>query len=405
MRRPRVLTLIRNAKLVDWQIEQPGSLLIKDGQIIGLGTVTAFDALIEEANVIDAKGCTLMPAFIDLHVHFRDPGLTYKEDLQTGSMAALAGGYTTVNLMANTKPVCDTATKQAEIMHRAKELDLIDVYQAQAVTCAMQGEELTDFASSLGKLLSDDGKGIKSSTLMAKALQTAKMTGKLIQVHEENSDYAPDVTGLAEETMLARDIQLAKQTDAELYLCHMSTAKAMEQIRTAKAEGVKLIVEVTPHHLALADNPYKVHPPIRYDNDRQALIAGIKSGLVDIIGTDHAPHSLEDKEKGAPGLVGLETAFSVLYTTLVKENGISLKTLSQLLSHKGAEILGLNKGKLLPSNAADLVLVDLEKKRIIEPNEFQSKSKNTPFAHKEYQGEILWTMRAGQIKYRKDGQK
>lgn len=402
-----MLTVIRNAHLVDAVMDMQGSVLLKDGKILAIGSVAAFDSLTEDDSselcpVIDANGMTLMPAFIDLHVHFRDPGLTYKEDLETGSKAALAGGYTTVNLMANTKPVCDTASKQEDILKRAKALNLIDVYQAQAVTYELKGQELTDIANAKGKFLSDDGKGIMSDELMYRALKAAKQANKIIQVHEENTNFAPDVTGLAEETMLARDLSLVEELDAEIYLCHMSTQKSMEQIKQAKEKGLKVIVEATPHHLALADNSYKVHPPIRQEQDRLALIQGIKDGLVDIIGTDHAPHSEADKENGAPGLVGLETAFSVLYTSLVKEQGISLNCLSKLMSAKGAELLNLNKGRLLPGYLADLVLVDLEALNTIEPSHFHSKSHNTPFAKQKYQGEVVWTMKEAVMKYRKD---
>lgn len=394
-----MLTVIKNAHLVDAVMNMAGSLLLKEGQILAIGSVTAFDNL--EAEIIDVNGLTLLPAFVDLHAHFRDPGLTYKEDLKTGSKAALAGGYTTVNLMANTKPVCDTAEKQLEIMKRAKALDLIDVYQAQAVTYGLEGKELTDFANCHGLLLSDDGRGISSDQVMLKALQAAKANDKLVQAHEENPAFAPDESGLAEESMLVRDLLLAEKLKASLYLCHMSTAKSLELVAQAKAKGTDVIVEVTPHHLALSDNPYKVHPPIRHAKDRLALIEGIKNGLVDIIGTDHAPHSEQDKQEGAPGLVGLETAFSVLYTSLVLEHGISLQKLSELMSAKGAEILKIKKGRLCLGYQADLVLIDLDAVRTIEPANLHSKSKNTPFINKSYQGEVVWTMKDGVIKYRK----
>lgn len=400
-----MLTVIKNARLVDSEIDRQGSLLLQDERIIATGSIDAFSALEAEAAVIDAQGQTLMPAFVDLHAHFRDPGLTYKEDLLTGAQAALAGGYTAVNLMANTKPVCDTSEKQAAVMQRAADLDLIDIYQEQAITVNMQGEELTDFSSSLTPLLSDDGKGIADDKLMYKALEQAAANGKILQLHEENPEFAPDITGLAEETMVARDLTLAAAAKALVYLCHISTAKALKMVEIAKQNGVQVICEVTPHHLALADNPYKVHPPLRSAADCQALIEGIRKGTVDIIGTDHAPHSEADKAAGAPGLVGLETAFSVLYTVLVEENKISLSKLSQLLSLRGAEILNLEQGRVLPGYKANLTLVDLTASRTIKPEKFHSKSHNTPFAGRTYRGEILWTMHNGKIKWRKETDK
>jgi len=274
-----------------------------------------------------------MPAFIDLHVHFRDPGYTHKEDLMTGGLAGLKGGYTFVNLMGNTKPICSNMEVVDYVLNKAKELDLLDVHQCVSITTDFDGETLDhlDAIDNRVKIITDDGKGIKSNIVMYNAMNKAKDKGLIVMVHAEDGDLTPIDYRISENIITLRDIYLAGVTDSWLHLTHVSTKEAIDAIRTAKECGQKLLTcDVTPHHITLWDNSYRVNPPIREEEDAKALIQGIIDGTVDVIATDHAPHTKEDKENGSPGLVGLETAFSVSYTTLVKSGHIDLKKLSQL---------------------------------------------------------------------------
>lgn len=391
--------LIKNAIIVDKDSNFKGDILIENGIIKNVSENIENEKNFE---VIDAMGKVVMPAFVDLHVHFRDPGFTHKEDLESGSKSALRGGYTTVNLMANTKPICDSEEKHKDIVTRGKELDLVDIFQVVAVTENFDGENLVDYSTLSTKFLSDDGKGVLSDLTMYNALLSAKENNKTIMVHAEAEVFSKIDYRISEDLMTIRDVYLAKVTEAPIHFSHVSTVDSINAIRRGKKEGVKVTCEVTPHHIYLYDLPYRVHPPIRKKSDKEALIEAIKDGTVDAIATDHAPHTFEDKEKGAPGLVGLETAFCVSYTSLVKENGIDIKLLSKLMSYGGAKLLELNKGLIKEGYDADLVFVDLDKKIKINPNEFASKSRNTPFKDREFYGEILMTMKKGNIKYRKE---
>lgn len=391
--------LIKNVNIVDKDNNFFGEILIEDGKIIDVGENFIVD---EKTEVLDACGKTIMPAFVDLHVHFRDPGFTHKEDLKTGSLSALKGGYTTVNLMGNTKPICDSHEKQQDILKRAKEIDLIDIFQVVAVTKNFESEELVDYSTLKGtKFLSNDGKGVISDLMMYKALLSAKENDKTIMIHAEMEEFSKIDYRISEDLMTIRDIYLSKITDTPIHLCHVSTIDSINAVRQGKKDGVKVTCEVTPHHIYLYDNDYKVHPPIRTEKDVLALVEAIKDGTVDAIATDHAPHTAEDKLKGSPGLVGLETAFCVSYTSLVKNYGLDIKILSKLMSYGGAKLLGVNKGLIQKGYDADLVMVDLDKKIKVDSENFASKSKNTPFEAMEFFGEVLMTMRKGEIKYKK----
>lgn len=388
---------IINVRIIDKNRDEFADVAIKDGKISGIGDFKDRD------NVTDGKNLVLMPAFVDLHVHFRDPGFTYKEDLKSGSLSALKGGYTAVNLMGNTKPVCDNMDIYSDIMKRGKELDLVDINQVIAVTENLEGKILTDmdnFDKSV-KYLSDDGKGVVSTKVMYNALIKAKKNNLGIMVHAEDMDISSFDYRAAEDVMTIRDVYLAKITGTHVHFSHVSTADSLKAIIQGKQEGVNVTCEVTPHHISLFDMDYKVHPPIRSRKDVEYLIQGIKDGYVDAIATDHAPHTAEEKAKGSPGLVGLETAFCVSYTSLVRNNGLNLKDLSKVMSFNGAKLLKLNKGLIEVGYDADLVLLDLDKKIKVNADEFVSKSKNTPFNDKEFFGEVVWTMKSGNIKYQR----
>lgn len=388
--------LIKGARLVDQDIDLHGDVLIRDGKIAELGDDISFDGA-----VIDARGMCLMPSLVDMHAHFREPGYTWKEDLLTGGLAALKGGYSFVNLMGNTSPVCSDMETVEYVLNKADELDLVQVHQCVSITRGFDGNDIShlDNLDERVRMITDDGKGVSSSFVMYKAMEKAWENNLIIMSHAEDELITPIDYRLSENLETVRNIYLALHTRARLHLTHVSTEEAVDEIRRARLKGDNISCDVTPHHIALWDNPYRVNPPIRTKKDVDALIRGIEDGTVDAIATDHAPHTKEDKEKGSPGLSGLETAFSVCFTVLVRDNGLSLKLLSRLMSGRPAEIMGLDKGKLQEGYDGDLILVDLDRKLVVNTSSFVSKGKNTPFEGSELQGEILMTIRGGEIKY------
>ena len=393
--------LIKNVNLIDESNNFFGDIYIEKGVIKELGT-----ELNKECETLDGKGLVLMPAFIDTHAHFRDPGFEYKEDIESGSKAAVRGGYTTVTLMPNTKPVCSSKEILDYVVNKGKEVDLVDLYQTVSITKNLSGEEINHLREFEGnpnvKAITDDGKGVSDSKIMMEAMKIAKENNWIVMSHAESPEFSRVDMRLAENMMTWRDITLAKFIDCRLHMSHVSTKEAMKYIIEGKNDGVKVTCEITPHHLALNNkiSNYRVNPPIREEDDVNFLIKAIKMNYVDCIGTDHAPHSKEDKEKGAPGMIGIEQAFSICYTKLVKENHISLNKLSQLMSGNAAKLLNLNKGKLQPGFLGDLVLIDLNKKRIFKEEDIVSRSKNTPFNGMEFYGDVVLTIKNGKIVYK-----
>lgn len=393
--------LIKNVNLIDESNNFFGDIYIEKGVIKELGT-----ELNKECETLDGKGLVLMPAFIDTHAHFRDPGFEYKEDIESGSKAAVRGGYTTVTLMPNTKPVCSSKEVLDYVVNKGKEVGLVDLYQTVSITKNLSGEEINHLREFEGnpnvKAITDDGKGVSDSKIMMEAMKIAKENNWIVMSHAESPEFSKVDMRLAENMMTWRDITLAKFVDCRLHMSHVSTKEAMKYIIEGKNDGVKVTCEITPHHLALNNkiSNYRVNPPIREEGDVNFLIKAIKMNYVDCIGTDHAPHSKEDKEKGAPGMIGIEQAFSICYTKLVKENHISLNKLSQLMSGNAAKLLNLNKGKLQPGFLGDLVLIDLNKKRIFKEEDIVSRSKNTPFNGMEFYGDVVLTIKNGKIVYK-----
>ncbi|EJT6475377.1 TPA: dihydroorotase [Clostridium perfringens] len=393
--------LIKNVNLIDESNNFFGDIYIEKGLIKELGT-----ELNKECETLDGKGLVLMPAFIDTHAHFRDPGFEYKEDIESGSKAAVRGGYTTVTLMPNTKPVCSSKKVLDYVVNKGKEVGLVDLYQTVSITKNLSGEEINHLREFEGnpnvKAITDDGKGVSDSKIMMGAMKIAKENNWIVMSHAESPEFSKVDMRLAENMMTWRDITLAKFVDCRLHMSHVSTKEAMKYIIEGKNDGVKVTCEITPHHLALNNkiSNYRVNPPIREEEDVNFLIKAIKMNYVDCIGTDHAPHSKEDKEKGAPGMIGIEQAFSICYTKLVKENHISLNKLSQLMSGNAAKLLNINKGKLQPGFLGDLVLIDLNKKRIFKEEDIVSRSKNTPFNGMEFYGDVVVTIKNGKIVYK-----
>lgn len=395
--------LIKNANVVDSSQNFIGDVYIENGKIKELGTSINKN----DVEVIDAKGLTLMPAFVDTHAHFRDPGLTYKEDLETGSRAALRGGYTGVCLMGNTSPTCSTKEVLDYVKNKEESLKLIDIHQCVTITKNFDGKTLTHLEEFKNdkrvKAISDDGVGVSDSRVMMEAMKIAKENDWVIMSHAESNEFSDIDMRLAENMMTWRDITLAKVTGAKLHMAHVSTKEAMKYIIDGKCSGVNVTCEVTPHHIALTNdkNNYRVNPPIREKSDVDFLLKAISHGDVECIGTDHAPHTKEDKEKGSPGMVGLETAFPICYTKLVKDGVITINKLSEMMSRNPAKILKMNKGNISIGLDGDVVLLDLNKEIIINSNEFYSKGKNTPFEGMKYYGEVVMTIKGGQVLYKK----
>ena len=391
--------LIKNARIIDVTQDFAGDIYIKNGLIEEIGKEINKDNI----EVFDCKGKVLMPAFIDTHAHFSDPGLTWKEDIETGSRAALKGGYTGVCLMANTNPICSSKETLEYVRNKSKELNLIDIHQCLAVTKNFDGitlSHLEELACDKEiKAISDDGVGVSNSNTMLEAMKIAEKNNWVIMSHAESPEFSKVDMRIAENMMTLRDVELAKLSKVRLHMCHVSTKEAVKYIIDGKMSGANITLEVTPHHIALTRdiNDYRVNPPIREKEDVDAIIEAIKLGMVDTIGTDHAPHTAEEKKNGSPGMVGIETAFSICYTKLVKENNISLNKLSELMSYNPAKLLDMNKGKISVGIDGDFVLIDVDKKVKINPEEFVSKGKNTPFDGMEFYGEVLATIKGGVI--------
>ena len=364
---------------------------------------------------------TVFPGFCDVHVHFREPGFSYKETIYSGSRAAAHGGYTSVCTMPNLNPVPDSAENLKMQTDIIKNDAVINVYPYGAITVGQNGEKLSDMDDMTDAIaFSDDGRGVQNSEVMHKAMLKAKRLGKIIVAHcEDNSllygGYIHDgiyaatnnhrgISSKSEWLPIARDIELAAQTGCAYHVCHISTAESVELIRRAKKKGVDITCETAPHYLVLTDNDlqedgrFKMNPPLRSEYDRLALIEGIKDGTIDMIATDHAPHSQEEKGKGlqnsAFGVVGIETAFSVMYTHLVKKGIISLEKLIELMSLNPHKRFGLDIGD-------SYTVWDLNKQFSVNPNEFFSKGRATPFENAKLFGECVLTVCNGKIVYKR----
>lgn len=420
--------LIRNGHVVDPLTKMDGlaDVLVEEDKIVRVGTG------IEEPSdrVIDAAGCYVMPGFIDLHVHLREPGLEHKETLKTGGEAAVRGGVTTVCAMPNTKPVIDTKEKVEAVHEKAKKDSPAHVIQIGAVTAGQAGKELADIAGMAEAgchAISEDGKSVMNASLYRKGMKLAKESGISVFAHCEditmveggvmNADENAErlgmkgITNSVEDVIVARDILLAKETGVRLHLCHCSTADSVKMIAAAKKAGLPVTGEVCPHHFILTsddipedDGNYKMNPPLRSRADVEALKQGLKDGTMDVIATDHAPHAAEEKNKSmaqaAFGIVGLETSAALTYTYLVKEGILTVMEMAEKMSLHPAQILGLgDKGSVSEGKTADIVIFDPEKTYKIDKNSFASKGKNTPFDGYQVSGEVRYTLVDGRVVY------
>jgi len=422
------MKLIKGGRIIDPanNIDTITDLLIDDeGKIGRVGTA---DPALKYDTVIDAENMVVAPGFIDVHVHFRDPGLTYKEDITTGAAAAAAGGYTTVICMANTKPSVDSVETLKELVKREKQLP-IHVLQAANVTAGMQGKELTDMeallaAGAVG--FTDDGVPIADEKLLLQALKKCKDLDVPISLHEEDPAlmYSPGVNkgrvsdklGLggapdeAEYVMVARDVMLNRKIGAKLDIQHISSGVTVNLLRNAKKMGIRVYGEITPQHLAATEELVlekgslaKVNPPLRTESDRQALIEGLRDGTIDMIATDHAPHSAEEKSKpleSAPsGMTGLETALGLVITNVVRTGQVPIGRVIEALTINPAKLYKLSAGTLSEGAAADLVIFDPEEKWTVTDH-FRSKATNSPFIGWELFGKVKTTICNGEIVFR-----
>ncbi len=434
-------TLFYNVRLVDAFCDTDGAVLVENGFISDIFWGHIKPASIfsskegEQMLCIDGKGLALMPAFVDMHAHFRYPGLPQKEELDTALRAAAAGGFGTLLLMPNTKPVVSSPEQAKKVQLDAQKHNLADVIQSLSITGDFGGEDtshLDNLDCTQFPVVSEDGFDVEAASVMFEAMKKCAKNNIIVSCHCEDVSLAkaakvprkaaieikqsdaPDqveikknmaeaerLLALAEDLATTRNLALAEAADCNIHITHCSTTNSLAAVAAAKTKrNSKVSCDVTPHHIYLSDKVKEfVNPPIRSEADRLALIAGIKNGTVDMIGTDHAPHTLQDKADGACGFTGLETAFAVCYQALVLSGAISLSELSALMSANPAKRLGVNCGILRPGRQANFVLIDLQEKWTVDSTKFFSKGKYSPYNGETFQGKIMQTYRRGKLIY------
>ena len=421
--------LIKNGKLVDPanDVDAFYDVLIDGDKVAEVAQDIDPEVLGEGDRLIDAFGKVVMPGFIDLHVHLREPGFEYKETIQTGCAAAARGGVTTICPMPNTKPVIDSPERVKDLLERAKDAP-VHVLPIGAVTVGQEGRKLADIEGMLNAgivALSEDGKSVMDSLLFRHAMEQAAqyeipmfshcedkplVDGGVMNAGEKAEELGlPGITNAVEDVIVARDI-LIKETGAKLHLCHCSTSDSAVLVGMAKDQGLRVTAEVCPHHFTMSDQEiteddgrFKMNPPLRSPKDVQALKDALASGVMDVISTDHAPHGAEEKAQSmlkAPfGIVGLETSFALGFTELVQGGCLSLSQLVEKMSVNPARVLDIDKGNLAPGKIADLVIADVEHQYEIDSASFASKGKNTPFDGRKVTGRVVTTIVDGKIVY------
>lgn len=423
---------IRNGHLLDPanRCDEICDIYIKEGKVAGIGSLSSDEKMKEEeVTVIDASGKYVMPGFLDLHVHLREPGFEYKETIRTGTAAAAKGGFTAVCPMPNTNPATDCPEMIRKVLAIAERDSKIHVYPVGAVTRGQMGEEMADIAGMVkagAKAISEDGKSVMNAALYREAMKEAAKAGIPVLAHCEDKNMAGNgamnagvkadslgirgITNAVEDVIVARDILLAKETGAKLHLCHCSTKDSVSMIRFAKKEGVMVSGEVCPHHFAMTEDEipsddanYKMNPPLRSREDVDRLCQGLSEGVMEAISTDHAPHGEEEKNKSmaeAPfGIVGSETAYALAVTYLVKKGYLTPMQLVERMSTNPCRILGVPGGDLSVGMPADITIADMDTCYEIDKNSFVSKGKNTPFHGKRVQGRVFYTIVGGEIVY------
>ena len=404
-------------------------LYVKDGKVACVGSLSSGRIPEEEVTVIDASGKYVMPGFLDLHVHLREPGFEYKETIRTGTAAMAKGGFTAVCPMPNTKPATDCPEMIRRVLEIAEKDSPIHVYPVGAVTKGQMGEEMTDIAGMVkagAKAISEDGKSVMNAELYREAMREATKVDIPVMAHCEDRNMVgkgamnagakadelgiQGITNAVEDVIVARDILLAKETGARLHLCHCSTEDSVKMIRAAKEDGVKVSGEVCPHHFAMTEDEipgddanYKMNPPLRSSTDVEELCLGLADGTMEAISTDHAPHGEEEKKKSiaeAPfGIVGSETAYALTVTHLVKKGYLTPMQLVERMSTNPCRILGVPGGNLAEGMPADITIADMDSEYQIDKNTFLSKGKNTPFDGALVNGRVYYTIVGGNIVY------
>ncbi len=415
--------ILQRATWYDGNMKRTSDVLIEDGIIRSVD----YDGPTNGHDLIDASGKLLIPGLVDVHVHLREPGGEKKETIKTGTEAAAAGGFTTICAMPNTRPVPDDRATMDDLLTKIEQDAVVRVLPYAAITKRQLGTEQVDMASLADAFaFTDDGVGVQSAAMMREAMREAKRLGKAVVAHcEDNTLKAGSVhegrfseehgvqgiPSLAESIHIARDVLIAEETGCHYHVCHVSSRQSVRVIRDAKRAGIHVTAEVTPHHLVLCeddipglDSNFKMNPPLRSADDREALLEGLRDGTIDMIATDHAPHTAEEKAEGmerAPfGITGFETAFPLLYTTFVKTGQMEEATLIEWMTKRPSDVFGLPYGIIGVGRAADLVLVDTNTVHQVDPATFRSKGKNTPFAGKELTGWPVMTIAAGEIVYK-----
>jgi len=420
--------LIKNGRVVDPAnyIDGKKDILIEDGKIKKVADFIVED---EDTNVIDADEKAVMPGFIDLHVHLREPGFEYKETIETGSKAAARGGVTSICPMPNTKPVIDSPESVKDLLKRA-DCSPVHILPIGACTIGQEGKKLADIEGMKDAgivALSEDGKSVMDSALFRKSLKEAArldlpmfshcedkalVEGGVMNKGQKSEEFGlPGITNSVEDVIVARDIIMSKEAGNRLHLCHCSTADSVVLVEMAKKQGLPVSAEVCPHHFTMSDDEitedngrFKMNPPLRNRADVDALKEGLKTGIMEVISTDHAPHGKEEKDQSmlkAPfGIVGLETSFALGYTELVDKGVLTLSQLVEKMSVNPAKVLGIDKGNLAPGKVADIVIADITKEYKIDSSKFVSKGKNTPFDGKKVKGRVITTIVDGKIVYK-----
>ncbi len=423
---PAAELLIRGGRVVDpeTRLDAVRDVLVRDGRIVEVAEEIAAP---ERVSVVDAAGKLVLPGFVDLHAHLRTPGHEDAEDLTTGTRAAAAGGYVTVFAMANTNPVIDDAMIFRGLVERAKEEAVVPLGFFAAVTRGLAGEQLTEMGEigAAGAVaFSDDGRPLATAALTLRALQYVKVSGRFVAIHAQDDSLMKGgqmhespvsarlgltgIPSLCESLDVSRTLDIAEYENAGVHIHHVSAAATVAAIDRAKAKGVKVTAEVTPHHLTLTDKAiealdpnFKMNPPLRSESDRQALIAALRSGVIDCVATDHAPHVAEDKDvpyEEAPfGIIGLETAFSVLYAGLVETGEIDLATLVDRMSAAPARIAGMAPPSVQAGAVANLCVVDPEARWTVTKETLQSRSFNSAWLGKELAARVKLTLAAGRV--------
>lgn len=420
--------LIKNGTLIDpkTKTSKKVDIYIEKGIIKKIEENLAAKPEYTAETIVDADGLIVAPGLIDTHIHFRDPGFTYKEDLHTGSLAAARGGVTSVICMANTSPTVDSVPILNDILTRAEKED-IRIFQAAAISRSLKGEELTDMedlkaAGACG--FTDDGIPLKNAAFCFKAMQTAAKLDMPISLHEEDPAFIQNnginhgivsekcgiygSPSIAEESLVARDCMLALRSGADVVIQHISSGTSVDLVRMFKSRGAKLHAEATPHHFTLTEDAVlehgtlaKMNPPLRTESDRMAIIKGLKDGTIDLIATDHAPHSIEEKAKALPdapsGIIGLETSLALGITSLVRPGHLTLMELLEKMTINPAELYHLPYGRIEENAPADLVIFNPDE--CWTPTEYQSKSCNTPFTGQHLYGKVKYTICRGKLVY------